>query len=164
MCVDNCFYANETVAGSDAHPDIRYKHGPAGAWTVTGSDEKGLRAFSAVCFYTAWHMKESLPALARVPIGIVQSSVGGTTIESWMSAEALAASGVVENATCGYKGGCSEQAYCGNFFPLIQPLAPFVFKAMAWYQGACACAHPLHRERDGSPPPPTTPPHPLSKR
>jgi hypothetical protein len=136
MCIDNCFYANETVAASGAHPDIRYKHGPSGAWTVTGSDDKGLRAFSAVCFYTAWHMKESLPALANVPIGIVQSSVGGTTIESWMSAEALAASGAVGAPTsCGFKGGCGGQAYCGNYNPLILPLAPFVFKTMLWYQG-----------------------------
>ena len=135
MCIDNCFYANETVAASGAHPDIRYKHGPSGAWTVTGSDEKSLRAFSAVCFFTAWHMKESLPALASVPIGLVQSSVGGTTIESWMSAEALAASGAVATPACGFKGGCGGQAYCGNYAPLIAPLAPFVFKTMWWYQG-----------------------------
>ena len=135
MVIDNCFYANETVAASGAHPDIRYKLRPTGAWTVTGTNEKSLRAFSAVCFYTAWHMKESLPALAKVPIGIVQSSVGGTTIESWMSAQALAASGVVGNPTCGFKGGCSGQAFCGNYAPLIAPLAPFVFKTMLWYQG-----------------------------
>jgi len=138
MMLDNCFYANETVAASGAHPDIRYKHSPGGAWTVAGTDERGLRAFSAVCYFTALHMKEQLPALAAVPIGIVQSSVGGTTIESWMSAEALAASGVVGSPACGEKG-CSGQAYCGNYAPLIAPLAPFVFKSMVWYR-ACGCA------------------------
>lgn len=135
MCLDNCFYANETVAVSQRYSDVVFKHSPSGSWTPVGTDEKGLRAFSAVCLFTALHLKDSLPALKDVPIGIVQSSVGGTTIESWMSAEALATSGVIDHPQCGFKGGCSGQAYCGNYNPLILPLAPYTFKSMSWYQG-----------------------------
>lgn len=52
-----------------------------------------------------------------------------------MSSEALVAGGIPANkAACGFKG-CSGQAYCGNYDPLIVPLAPTVFKQMAWYQG-----------------------------
>jgi len=137
MIVDNCFYANETAAAaaSGALSDIAFKHGPAAPWVVTGADERALRSFSATCFYTALHLKQGVPSLRDTPIGLVQSSVGGTTIESWMSAAALAAAGVApENATCGFKGGCGGQAYCGNYDNLIVPLAPTVFKAMAWYQ------------------------------
>jgi hypothetical protein len=135
MDLDSCFYANETVAASHLYPDIVYKRGPGGRWSVMGTDEGGLRGFSAVCIFTALHLKQSLPALRDVPIGVVDSSVGGTTIESWMSAEALGASGVIKNATCGFKGGCQYQAYCNNYLAYILPLAPFTFKGMSWYQG-----------------------------
>lgn len=136
MSLDNCFYANETVAASGSYTDIVMKKNPSsGSWTVVGSDEKALRAFSAVGIFSAIHLKQSVPALKDVPIGVVQSSVGGTTIESWMSAEALAASGVINSPQCGFTGGCSKQAYCGNYNPLILPMKNFVFKTMLWYQG-----------------------------
>ena len=135
MVISNCFYANETLAASPLYPDIVYKHGPGAPWVVGGTSNASLAGFSAVCYFTALHLKQSIPAFKDVPIGLVQSSVGGTTIESWMSSEALVAGGVpASKAACGFKG-CSGQAYCGNYNPLIVPLAPTVFKMMAWYQG-----------------------------
>ena len=135
--IDSAFYANETVvASSSFSADIFYKHNPEGAWTVTGSNDDSLLDFSAVCYFTAMHMKLSLPAMKDVPIGIVQGSKGGTTIESWMNAPALVAAGLpAANATCGFTGGCAAQAYCGNLNRFIAPLAPFTFKLLAWYQG-----------------------------
>lgn len=140
MSLSNCFYANETLAASPDYPDIVYKRGPSSPWYVTGTSNASLAAFSATCFFTALHLKQNVPAMKDVPIGLVQSSVGGTTIESWLSADALAAAGIA-NAACGVRG-CGNQSYCGNYASLIAPLAPTVFKHMAWYQvrgeGACS--------------------------
>lgn len=136
MMLDNCFYANETVASSKQYPDIVYKRGPGAPWSVMGTDESSLRSFSGVCIFTALHLKQSIPALKDVPFGLIQSSVGGTTIESWMSAEALQDSGAFATSpACGFRGGCSGQSFCGNYLSLILPLAPFTFKGMSWYQG-----------------------------
>jgi hypothetical protein len=136
MILDNCFYANETVAASSSYSDIVFKTGPGvGPWTVMGSNERSLRDFSGLCIFTALHLKQNVPAMKDVPIGLIHSSVGGTTIESWMSADALAASGVISEPQCGYTKGCGSQAYCGNYLPLILPLAPFTFKSFTWMQG-----------------------------
>ena len=136
MGLSSCFDFNATMAARAAYVDIFLKSTPRGGWTpATDASGTRLPPFSAVCFYTALHLKALVPALAGVPIGLVQSSVGGTAIETWMSADALLAAGVpAAEAVCGVKG-CSNQSYCGNFAPLIAPLAPTVFKAMLWYQG-----------------------------
>ena len=137
MIIDNCFYANETLAGKDQYPDIRIKRTPDGPWSRSSASNATLRDFSAVCYFSAMHMKRELPALAAVPIGLVQSSVGGTCIESWMSSEALQAAGTPpQNSTCLTQTLCQGmQPNCANYLPLILPLAPFTFDAMLWYQG-----------------------------
>ncbi|MGX7926881.1 sialate O-acetylesterase [Tsuneonella sp. HG094] len=60
---------------------------PASAATVAN--------FSAAC----WHMGRSLGSQGiDVPIGLIHSAWGGSTIEDWMSADALRASGIPEPA------------------------------------------------------------------
>jgi sialate O-acetylesterase len=56
-----------------------------GTWRVGGPATAGK--FSAIGYYFARQLREHL----GVPVGLVNASVGGTQIESWMSAEALAA-------------------------------------------------------------------------
>jgi sialate O-acetylesterase len=56
-----------------------------GAWSVGASETVGK--FSAMGYYFARALREHL----GVPVGLVNASVGGTQIESWMSADALAA-------------------------------------------------------------------------
>ena len=132
MNIDMCFYANETLANKGQFPDIRIKRGPDSPWSRSSASNDTLRAFSAVCYYSALHMKRELPELAAVPIGLVQSSVGGTIIESWMSAEALQAAGTpAANSTCLTASPCG-QLNCANYLPLILPLAPFTFDALLW--------------------------------
>ena len=56
----------------------------SGAWEVAGPDTTG--DFSAVAYYFARHLQEAL----HVPVGIINSSWGGTEIEPWISAPTLA--------------------------------------------------------------------------
>ena len=57
---------------------------PAGSeWMQAGPEHSGV--FSTVGYYFAKHLHEKL----EIPIGIINSSYGGTRIESWMSKEML---------------------------------------------------------------------------
>lgn len=56
----------------------------AGSWVVCSPDTAGK--FSAVAYYFARDFQQA----AGVPVGIINSSWGGTPVEAWMSAESLA--------------------------------------------------------------------------
>ncbi len=56
-----------------------------GAWRIASPDTTG--AFSAVAFHFAARLREAL----QVPVGIINSSWGGTIVEAWTSREALVA-------------------------------------------------------------------------
>jgi sialate O-acetylesterase len=59
----------------------------AGAWKLATPENVG--EFSAVCYYFA---RELQPHVG-VPIGLINAAWGGSTIEAWIGADALAASG-----------------------------------------------------------------------
>jgi sialate O-acetylesterase len=63
---------------SGPQPDL-----PAGYWTSAVGEE--VRPFSAVAYFFAKKLYEKY----KVPIGIINASVGGTPIEAWMSEEGL---------------------------------------------------------------------------
>jgi sialate O-acetylesterase len=56
-------------------------------WQIASAET--VSDFSAVCYFTARELQLEL----NVPLGLVDSSWGGTKIESWMSAESLRATG-----------------------------------------------------------------------
>lgn len=60
---------------------------PRGEWRRSTSETAA--GFSAVAYYFA----RKLNAELDVPVGVIQSAVGGSPAESWMSAEALARAG-----------------------------------------------------------------------
>ncbi|RCR66088.1 sialate O-acetylesterase [Larkinella punicea] len=57
---------------------------PAGQWKAAVGED--VRAFSAVAYFFA----KKLYATYKIPIGIINASVGGTPIEAWTSEEGLA--------------------------------------------------------------------------
>ncbi len=67
----------EKSGGASAPQD-----GGAGAWVVCSPETVG--AFSATLFFTGREIHKSL----GVPVGLINSSVGGTPIESWIAPEA----------------------------------------------------------------------------
>jgi sialate O-acetylesterase len=58
------------------------KEGGAGSWVVCSPESVG--GFSATLFFTGREIHQAL----GVPVGLVNSSVGGTPIESWIAPEA----------------------------------------------------------------------------
>lgn len=61
-------------------------------WQIAGPDTAGR--FSAACFY----MVQALRRTAKVPIGAIHSSWGGSRISAWMSDPALRAAGLGDAA------------------------------------------------------------------
>ena len=76
--------------------------------------------FSAVAYYFGRKLENDL----RVPVGLINSSWGGTTAERWTSKTAMEAN----PETKGLKG---SDLYNG----MIVPLEPFAFRGVIWYQG-----------------------------
>jgi sialate O-acetylesterase len=77
---DNLRYLN-VQKNSAATPQDELK-GPV-AWTPVSAETVGDA--SAVCYY----MARSLQASYKVPVGFINASWGGTTIQSWIGAESL---------------------------------------------------------------------------
>lgn len=91
---------------------------PAGNWkSAVGED---VRPFSAVAYFFARKLYERY----KVPIGIINASVGGTPIEAWTSEEGLkdfSALTVIinKNKDTGYINGLNRNAAAAN-----RPVAP----------------------------------------
>ena len=103
-------------------------------WCVYTPDS--ARDFSAVaCFFATELLKD--PALADVPLGVVDSSFGGTTCEAWIPAPALATFNTNElhDSMFGIKPANLYNA-------MIAPLGDTKFKGVVWYQGESNSGHP----------------------
>ena len=137
-CTFGSLLSEKNVEQAKAFPDIRYMgNGATGRWeSAADIDVHGsptVLNMSATCYFTAFNLKTHAPAFKHVPIGLVRSSIAAQTIERFLSPSVLEAAGVPEkNAT---SIGCSGQTAHTLYDELIVPLAPFVFKALVWYQG-----------------------------
>jgi len=130
------FTYNETfLVDAKKYPELRgMNQGANGNWQAFSNvaapqASAFVEQFSATCFYAAFHLKENVPAMKSVPIGLVRSSVGGQVIERFMSPAALEAVGVPEANATGMS--CGQQSHT-LYDSLIAPLAPFVFKTLIW--------------------------------
>src|SRR5436190_8710195 len=103
-------------------------------WRVYTPDS--ARDFSAVaCFFLGELLKDT--TLADVPIGLVDSSFGGTTCEGWIPGPALASfpANNLHDSMFGIKPANLYNA-------MIAPLGDTKFKGVIWYQGESNSAHP----------------------
>jgi sialate O-acetylesterase len=87
--------------------------------------------FSAVAYYFARNLQDAL----HVPIGVIESAVGGTRIEVWTPLSAYEKSPVFENDADLVKGLVDGEVAGRLYKPWIEPLAPFALKGAIWYQG-----------------------------
>jgi sialate O-acetylesterase len=121
-----CAIPKAANANPQALADIQWRvHTPESA-----------REFSAVaCFFASELLKD--PALADVPIGLVDSSFGGTTCEGWIPGPALASFKATDlhDSMFGIKPANLYNA-------MIAPLGDTKFKGVIWYQGESNSAHP----------------------
>jgi sialate O-acetylesterase len=79
--------------------------------------------FSAVAYYFGRQLHKEL----NVPIGLIDTSVGGTPAEFWTSRKALEANPALKSLA----QGDSSSLYNG----MIAPLIPYAIRGAIWYQG-----------------------------
>lgn len=100
-----------------------------GTWKV--STPENVARVSATAYFYALYLQKTL----NVPIGIIASSWGGTSVLSWMSKESVATirKQVVDDCV---KRNSKEQNLPGKLFQsMIYPLRHYTIKGFVWYQG-----------------------------
>jgi sialate O-acetylesterase len=139
-----CFDATEEIAAAD-WPMIRlFKTKKAqadrpaedveGEWVVCTPESIDATKFSAVGYFFGREIHREV----GVPVGLIDSTWGGTRIEPWTPAEAFGqVAGLEELAAAAKKPGTKAE----NTMPatlyngMIAPLVPFAIRGAIWYQG-----------------------------
>ena len=99
-----------------------------GEWTEANAENVAI--FSAVGYFFAKQLQQRL----NVPVGMICSSWGGTSIEAWMSEEVVSKFGEA------YKHATKPEIKLQNkasylFNGMIAPLLNYTIKGAIWYQG-----------------------------
>jgi sialate O-acetylesterase len=89
----------------------------------------GWGGFSAAAYFFGRELHKEL----HVPIGLIDTSWGGTTAESWTSRKALEANPALKPLAQG------ETSYLYN--GMIAPLIPYAIRGAIWYQGESNAIH-----------------------
>ncbi len=108
-----------------------------GKWNAASPETAGN--FSATAYFYARKLYQEL----HVPIGIIQSSIGGTPAEAWTSKGYLEKIGdfnqaIVEQEkpqNTGEKPKINSNSPTVLFNAMINPLVPYTIKGVIWYQG-----------------------------
>ena len=87
--------------------------------------------FSSVCFWAGAEVYDSLGG--KVPIGLVQSSYGGTCVEPWTSAATVDQCGPYKRVRSYNDQDYNNASVVYN--AMIHPLLNMAFTAVLWYQG-----------------------------
>lgn len=137
MKLKECENAAQEIAGSD-NPEIRHFYVkqslgntpkealPAESiWTPATPEFVG--EFTGVGYYFARYLQDYLD----VPVGILNSSFGGTRIESWMSEEMLG----YDEQDIEFGDGTSWLQPTVAYNNMLHPLLKFPIKGVIWYQG-----------------------------
>jgi sialate O-acetylesterase len=86
--------------------------------------------FSAVAYFYGSQLQEILD----VPVGIIHSSWGGSSVQAWMSTEVLSPFQKVDLKDVDVKEK-PNQIPTALFNSMINPLIPYTIKGLVWYQG-----------------------------
>ncbi len=105
----------------------------AGSWAVCSPETVGN--FTAVGYYFARELWQEL----KIPVGIINSSWGGTDIEVWTSPESYAALPAEVRRTYNVEPGTTPSGPNSHsstlFNSMIDPITDFAIKGAIWYQG-----------------------------
>ncbi len=131
MGVGGCNRGREEIAAAN-YPDLRlFKVAQAkasqpaadlhGAWAPCGPDNVG--GFSAVAYFFGRRLHQELD----VPVGLIDTSWGGTPAEFWTSRKTL-------SETPGLGPLAQGESSC-LYNGMIAPLVPYAIRGAIWYQG-----------------------------
>ncbi len=139
-------YYNQPVLGSaeaialGSHPNIRFftvkqaarlepQSDFSGAWKT--AEPESVADFSA----TAYFFGLMLHRVLRVPVGLINSSWGGTRIEPWISPEGCRTLTGIRYPEKKEGENLSPQTPSVLFNAMIRPMAGYGIRGAIWYQG-----------------------------
>ncbi len=113
-----------------------------GSWTPCSPTSLDEIKFSAVGYFFARRVFEEM----HVPIGVIDSSFGGSPIEPWIPAGAFASEpSLAVFAQAAQHPGAKVNSYqgvvatpldiCTMYNGMIAPMVPFALRGVLWYQG-----------------------------
>lgn len=101
-----------------------------GDWKVCNPES--MKSFSAIGYFFAKHIYEN----TKIPIGIINSSWGGTPAEAWTPEASIKSNPVLNKDALSLKDVPWGPVKTGVIFnAMIAPLIPFKIKGFLWYQG-----------------------------
>lgn len=103
-----------------------------GQWVITTPESLDTSRFSAVAYVFGKRLHTTL----NIPVGLIDSTWGGTRIEPWTAPEGMAAVPTLKryaDAKPGHRVDGSDVS--GLYNGMISPLVPFGLKGVIWYQG-----------------------------
>ena len=139
--VDTVTNAKQIIAESDTYPDIRMftgtKKAPfsdptsafSGSWSVNSSANSPK--FSAVGYTFALELHKTL----QVPVGMINVSWGGSTIQTWMSQEALKLFPEVDLTVIDMTSLTPHKLPTLLYENMFLPVADYTVDGILWYQG-----------------------------
>jgi sialate O-acetylesterase len=109
--------------------------GRIGAWSECAPealrDRDHSQGFSALGYFFGKRLREAL----QVPIGLIETAVGGSRIETWTPPAAYAASPAFARETAA-EPMLIDGVEPGKFHrSMVAPLAPLAMRGVIWYQG-----------------------------
>ncbi|MEY4386824.1 MAG: hypothetical protein RLY20_2107 [Verrucomicrobiota bacterium] len=141
-------YQQELATG-DSYPNIRLfkaaktlapepaRDVKAEGWSVCSSNALDSMKFSAAAYFFAREIQKQL----NVPVGLVESSWGGTRVEPWTPPAGLAqVPAVAELAK--FSAGTNKpdnKTMSAIYNGMVAPLKPFAIRGALWYQGESNC-------------------------
>lgn len=97
-------------------------------WSTASPESVG--SFSAVGYYFG----RTLTKVLQVPIGLISSNWGGSTIETWMTEESIDRMDNIDQALA--KSGTYDNSRVQRLYNgMILPISNFTAKGFIWYQG-----------------------------
>lgn len=114
----------------------------SGDWKVCTPES--MRNFSAIGYYFAKHIYENI----QVPVGIINTSWGGTPAEAWTPEESIKADAVLYKDALGLKEvpwGPVKTSVIYN--AMVAPLAGLKIKGFLWYQGESNVSNAAHYDK-----------------
>lgn len=97
--------------------------------TMPGYGEIALDQFSSTCLYFGIELQKGLNAKEQVPIGLVHTAWGGSSIEEWLTKEDI--------AQC--KGAGIGDYDTDLYDSAVRPYLDMRLKGWVWYQGENNC-------------------------
>jgi sialate O-acetylesterase len=101
-----------------------------GQWSVCNPEN--MQSFSAVAYFFARKLYKEM----GVPVGLINSSWGGTPAEAWMPEEVISGDPLLKGAASRQKPVPWGPVEPGRIFnAMISPVIPFKIAGVLWYQG-----------------------------